>query len=162
MAYPSDIKTADLKHMATCLRAVAGDSALGRKPRNGFETASRCLDMLGVLAQSLRDRYPGVERAAQWGPGYVNFRDDDGLYHYLSVVFYRKPWKRNHLFHIQLAVPQDAGELRWALEYHEGSEETDKFTWDTLRRVGIRRGVLDGEALLAKTLACAKKWKVRL
>ena len=164
MAYPRDITTHDLRYMATSFRAIASECSNGRTPRSGFDAASACLTMLGVLAQRLRDHCAGVERAHQWGPAYFNFDDGtSGLHHYLSVVLYRRPFNRGPRFYMQIAIPQKRKELAWSVDYYyRDSEDADLVFWKTLKQVGIRHGILDQDALLGILLDCAKKWKVRL
>jgi hypothetical protein len=164
MAYPRDITTQDLRHMGVSFRAIASPCPAGRNPRSGFGTASSCLDLLGVLAQSVRDQYRRLESAKQWGPAYYNYDDGKrGLHHYLSVVFYRKPFDRGPRFYLQIGIPNNPGDLIWSVEYYrKDSEEPDFSVWKKLKTIGIRHGALDTDVLLASVLDCANSWKVRL
>jgi hypothetical protein len=162
MAYPTKITLRDLNYMAESLRAVRSNIEAGRVLRSGFDTAARCLNMLGLLAKDLRDAYRPFEHAAQWGPGYFNVVDGGRVWHALSVTLYRKPWNHHMRFACSIYVPQDRRDMRWGIEYNKGSSERLQIVEPKLRSFVSQTGVLAPAKLLDFAALHARKWRVRL
>jgi hypothetical protein len=168
MAYPDVITKKDLAYMAAALRCVANGSGArpseGTVPRSGFATASHCLDVLSVIAKKLRDAYPPLEHASQWGPGYTPWHNPRGkLWHVLSVRLVSKRLKsKSSALYLEILIPNDPGHPIWNVEYYYRAEETQSFAKSKINAFCSRQGILQVDGLFQDALENVRKWKVRL
>jgi hypothetical protein len=159
MAYRENLTLKDLELFRRILSTAASPKYREISPRNGFEVADACLQLLQDVRQSFCDLHPKLLKYRSWGPGYFVWVDEDGnKYHVLGWDLYKKSWSEWR-FACRLWFPNKTSEpISWS-SHLAGSSVTDQYDEHSLKSMLVH-GTVDQDKLLGSLRKCAKRWGV--
>jgi hypothetical protein len=171
MAHREDITLQDLTRVkkvlstAACARggSTGGpDGSPGRDliPRNGFEVADSCLNILQDLRRQFVEQRPTFASYRRWGPGYfVWFEDGGARWHAFGWELFKSDYPKAS-FGCRFWFPDRQSDTpRWAVHL-EGTAVSAK-EWDYPIKQMMTRGTLDQAKLLASVTHAARAWRLK-
>jgi hypothetical protein len=159
MAYREDLTVKDLELCRRVLKSVAAQKG-GISPRNGFEIADACLNLLQDVRLRYSELHPELSDYHVWGPGYFNwFDDDEGRLHAFAWDLYKEKWKEDR-FGLRLWFPENLrSPLSWAV-HRSGPRGSEKYEERPVKSLLSPGGTINQAALINWLNRCAKHWKL--
>ena len=159
MAYREDLRVKDLELCRRVLKSVAAQKG-GISPRNGFEIADACLNLLRDVRLRYCELHPKLSDHHVWGPGYFNwFDDDEGRLHAFGWDLYKERWKKDR-FGLRLWFPENLrSPLSWAV-HRSGAKVRQKYEERPIKSMLSPGGTINHAAIVSWLNSCAKRWNL--
>ena len=159
MAYREDLRLKDLERCRCVLNAVASPKGRRITPRNGFEVADACLNMLRDVRDRFIELHPNLAAYHTFGPGFETwFEDDHERFQQFYCACSKGKYSKAH-FGCRILFPENLKDpLLWCLWLGGTAVRNERYEEWPLKSMFSRDRKLDQKKLVDSLNLHGEQW----